>query len=116
MAHLLTPVIVESPFAADTPEGVERNLRFLRAAMRDCLLRGEAPYASHGLYTQPGVLDDKSPEEREKGLLAGFTWRPFAVKTVVYTNLGLSSGMQRGIAHAHSIGHVIEYRELEGWS
>ena len=47
-------VILESPYAGD----VETNLRNARAAMRDCLLRGEAPYASHLLYTQPGVLDD----------------------------------------------------------
>lgn len=44
-------VIIESPFAGD----VVRNLRYLRACMRDCLRRGEAPYASHALYTQPGV-------------------------------------------------------------
>ena len=50
-------VIIESPFAGD----VDRNLRYARAAMRDCLLRGESPYASHLLYTQPGVLNDDIP-------------------------------------------------------
>lgn len=49
-------VIIESPYAGD----VDRNLEYLRAAMRDCLKRGEAPFASHALYTQPGVLDDGS--------------------------------------------------------
>lgn len=39
-------VVIESPYAGD----VERNLRYVRAAMRDCLLRGEAPFASHALY------------------------------------------------------------------
>ncbi len=51
-------VIIESPFAASNGYSVEENLAYLRAAMRDCLKRGEAPFASHGLYTQPGVLDD----------------------------------------------------------
>ncbi len=46
--------IIESPFAGD----VERNVRYARAAMRDCLMRRETPYASHLLYTQEGVLDD----------------------------------------------------------
>ena len=36
-------VVVESPYAGD----VEANLAYLRRAMRDCLLRGEAPFASH---------------------------------------------------------------------
>jgi len=86
-------VIVETPYAGD----IERNLKFLRACMRDCLLRGEAPFASHGLYTQPGVLRDEIPEERRLGMEAGFVWRPVADATVVYTNLGISRGMQAGI-------------------
>lgn len=63
-------VVVESPYAGD----VERNLRYLRAALRDCLLRGEAPYASHAIYTQPGVLDDDIPSERTRGIHAGLAW------------------------------------------
>lgn len=47
-------VIVESPYAGD----IERNMRYLRACLADCLRRGEAPFASHAIYTQPGVLDD----------------------------------------------------------
>lgn len=38
-------VIIESPYHGN----VERNLRYLRACLRDSLLRGEAPFASHGL-------------------------------------------------------------------
>lgn len=105
------PVIVESPFAGD----IERNLAYVRAAMRDCILRGEAPMASHALYTQPGVLDDNDAEERMMGIHAGFAWRKFASKTVVYTDLGTSKGMQYGIAHANEIGQPVEFRSLEGW-
>jgi hypothetical protein len=54
-------VIVESPFAGD----VAANLSYGRRCMADCLRRGEAPFASHLLYTQPGVLDDSLPEERQ---------------------------------------------------
>lgn len=101
-------VQIESPYAGD----IERNLRYLRACMRDCLLRGEAPYASHALYTQPGVLRDEVPEEREHGIQAGFAMRCAMDKTVVYTDCGTSGGMKYGIAHAESIGHPIEYRTL----
>lgn len=83
--------------------------------MRDCLNKGDAPFASHGLYTQEGVLDDTVPAEREHGITAGFEWRKAAEATVVYTDLGISSGMQYGIAHAESLGQLIEYRSLGGW-
>ena len=61
MSEFVT-VIVESPYAGD----VERNERYARACIRDCLLRGEAPFASHLLYTQAGVLDDTIKEERDR--------------------------------------------------
>lgn len=104
----LKAVIVESPYAGD----VEGNLRYLRACLRDCLLRGEAPFASHALYTQPGVLDDEVPAERELGIRAGFFWRELAEKTVVYTDRGTTKGMTMGIEHAQQAGRPIEYREL----
>lgn len=104
-------VIIESPYAGD----VETNLHYLRAATRDCLERGEAPFASHGLYTQPGVLDDGAPTEREWGIQAGFAWRQVADATVVYGDLGITRGMEYGIAHAQDAGHPVEYRKLAGW-
>jgi hypothetical protein len=93
-------VIIESPFAAPTVEGLERNKRYMRACMRDSLLRGEAPYASHALYTQAGVLDDNIPSEREHGIHAGFAWRKVAGVTAVYADLGVTRGMHYGIEHA----------------
>lgn len=104
-------VIIESPYAGD----VQRNLRYLRACMRDCILRGETPYASHGLLTQPGVLDDDVPEEREAGIKAGFAWRDVASATVVYTDLGVSGGMKLGIADARRANCPVECRTLGGW-
>lgn len=112
-------VIIESPYAGN----VEMNLRYLRACMADCLARGEAPFASHGLYTQPGVLDDTKPDERTLGIEAGLAWREWADATVVYTDLGITPGMQAGInAARRDVGlrrdhmnlwpYHIEYREL----
>lgn len=107
----MTPVIVESPFAGD----VERNLRYLRACLADCLARGEAPFASHGLYTQPGVLRDEEPSERLKGIRAGFAIaQALGAPSVVYTDLGVSKGMELGIEHAREWDRVIVYRSLGG--
>jgi hypothetical protein len=103
------PVILESPYAGD----IEANLTYLRACMRDCLLHGEAPFASHALYTQPGVLRDDDTDERALGMSAGFAFRPLVRKTVVYTDRGISGGMQAGIEHAKTMTwHEIEYRQL----
>lgn len=103
-------VIVESPYAGD----VEANRVYARAALRDCLLRGEAPLASHLLYTQPGVLDDLVPEERGLGIEAGLAWGECADATVVYLDRGISSGMRLGIAQAVDAGRPVEYRNLIG--
>lgn len=101
-------VIIESPYAGD----VERNLAYLRAAIKDSLNRGEAPFASHAIYTQPGVLDDNAPTEREHGIQAGFAWRSAAELTAVYTDFGIAPGMRRGIEHAETLGQPVEYRTL----
>ena len=118
-------VIIESPIAGATPELAARNLRYLRACMRWCLLKGWSPYASHGLYTQDGVLRDDVPEERKLGIGAGFAWRSGAEATCVFHDLGFSSGMNAGIEHAKSVvpdsiwrwghaQHPIEYYLLGG--
>lgn len=105
-----------TPIEAVKDVGRQVATAYARAAMRDCLLRGEAPYASHLLYTQPGVLNDDDPEERAQGIEAGLEWGFAADKTVVYTDLGISEGMQQGIDRAKAERRTIEYRKLEGWS
>lgn len=101
-------VIVESPYAGD----VESNVRYAQAALHDCLMRGEAPFASHLLYTQPGVLRDGVPEEREIGIGAGLELAKRADATVVYEDNGISVGMRFGIKAALDAGRPIEYRRL----
>lgn len=102
-------VILESPFSG-TPEIIERNLRYLRACLAGALRRGEAPFASHALYTQPGVLRDEVPDERELGIEAGLVWGAVAEATVVCLDLGMSSGMERGIRRAVREGRPVELR------
>lgn len=90
-------VIIESPFAASETRTVEQNIEYARACMQDSLLRGESPYASHLLYTQPGILDDLSPTERKLGIEAGFEWRDVSDLTVFYVDYGYSNGMLIGL-------------------
>ena len=77
-------VIIESPFAGD----VEANIEYARRCVRDSVLRGEAPIASHLLLTQPGILNDDIPEERQLGIDAGLAWREVADASIVYTDRG----------------------------
>jgi hypothetical protein len=106
-------VVVESPFAGD----VETNLAYLRAAMADCLKRGTSPYASHALYTQPGVLDDTVPAERTLGIEAGFAWGAKADLVVFYVDRGWSKGMNFGLERAVANKKPIRTRTLgEPWS
>lgn len=101
-------VIIESPYAGD----IEKNVRYARACMRDSLKKGEAPLASHLLYTQEGVLDDKNSEERSLGIEAGLAWGKLAKKTVIYLDLGITPGMKIGINRAVAEGRQIEFRSL----
>ena len=101
-------VIVESPYAGD----IERNIKYARKALADCFNRGEAPFASHLLYTQPQVLDDNIPKERAKGISAGFSWGLAADYVVVYADLGISSGMKKAIIFYEKLGIEIRYRKL----
>jgi hypothetical protein len=120
-------VVLESPLKGHVPAWAEkikvlarwierfhrkRNRRYAKECMRDSLMRGEAPYASHLLYDQVGILDDSLPSERERGLLAGLAWGVCAHVTVVYTDRGISPGMIRGIEAARDAGRPVVYRML----
>lgn len=112
-------VVLESPYAASSQPASpfaasarETNVRYARACLADCLRRGEAPIAPHLLYTQPGVLDDTVPAERAQGIAAGLAWAAHADVSVVYVDLGISRGMEQGIANARAAGRPVEERSL----
>lgn len=101
-------VIIESPFAGN----VQENILYARMAVRDSLLKGEAPIASHLLYTQEGILNDNIKEERQHGIDAGLAWGKVANQTVVYIDKGISRGMEYGIQRAVTEGRDIIFRSL----
>jgi hypothetical protein len=104
-------VLVESPFAGD----IVKNIRYARACVHDCLVRGEYPFASHLFYTQTGILKDEIPGEGQLGIMSGLAWGKKADKTIVYTDLGVTRGMHFGIDAALAANRPVEYRTLIGW-
>jgi hypothetical protein len=106
-------VIIESPYGSDDPAVVEENKRYCDACLRESLNRGEAPFASHRVYTQ--VLDDSVPEQRKQGMEAGFAWMTRADLVAVYVDRGISEGMMKGIERASGLGKRIEFRKVVGW-
>lgn len=89
-------VILESPYAGN----IERNVNYARLCVKDSLSRGEAPIASHLLYTQEGILDDTIESERMQGIDAGLKWKEVADLQVFYIDYGISKGMQYGMDYA----------------
>ena len=108
-------VIVESPYAGD----IEANVEYARACMRDSLNRGEAPIASHLLYTQPGILRDEVPDERQWGIDAGLAWRAVADLAVFYIDRNWSGGMiaarqiYRDEGFPYEVRSLVEGRTIE---
>ena len=104
-------VLIESPFAGE----IDRNQMYARFCSHHTVTQyKESPYASHLFFTQEFILDDDVPEERMLGIDAGLAWGEAAQMTVVYVDLGLSSGMAYGIANALSAEPVrrVDYRQL----
>jgi len=101
-------VILESPYAGD----VERNTKYARECVRHSLAKGEAPIASHLLYTQKGILNDEYEDERALGIDAGLAWKEVAEGHVFYIDFGISRGMQYAIDYATKNNIEIEYRKI----
>ena len=102
-------VILESPYAGN----VEANLEYARRCVRDFVLRGEAPIASHLLFTQEKILDDRIPQERKLGIECGLAWVPYADVMVLYCDLGMSHGMMGAMAYAQRHGLPTELRCID---
>jgi hypothetical protein len=105
-------VIIESPFAGNALQRIF-NRNYARRCLRHALSLGEAPLASHLLYTQPGVLRDGVAADRKRGIDAGLAWLHAADASVVYVDRGISAGMVKGIKAAQAARVPIEYRAFD---
>lgn len=96
-------VSIESPFKpsdADVAkyegrysraELLRQNLVYARFALLNSLKRGEAPFASHLLYTQVWA---ENKELREAGIKAGVEYHHRTDMVALYVDLGVSGGMK----------------------
>ncbi len=113
-ARLAMPlVVIESPYAPTPTCTVEDHVAYAKRCFNDSLKRGEAPYASHLLFTQPGLLDDTIPEQRRLGIEAGLAWGAAAKTAALYIDFGISSGMRTGINRHAQNGTNIVVRALD---
>jgi hypothetical protein len=103
-------VVIESPYAATETRSVRFHVDYARRAMRHSLDHGEAPFASHLLYTQPHVLDDSVPRERVRGIQAGYEALVRADLVAFYVDYGWSSGMIMALKFARTLHKKIEVR------
>lgn len=101
--------VIESPFGGEHREG---NERYGHQCIADSIARGEAPFASHLLYTT--ALDDDDPDQRRMGIMRGLEVGKRMDLTAVYTDLGITKGMRQGIKAAEDAGRPVEYRTIGG--
>jgi hypothetical protein len=106
-------VVIESPLGAASRDLINDNKVYACQCMRDCLRRNEAPYASHLLFDQVGILDDQIPAEREQGIKAGFAWGEAAEAVIFYVDKGISRGMLAGFERALTTDADVMVRSLE---
>lgn len=109
-------VVIESPFAGTGiwPISMFRrwaNIRYARRCLHDSLMRGEAPIASHLLYTQ--VLDDRDSRERNIGIETGLAWLEVADAHIFYIDRGMSRGMKHTYDRICLMHRHMETRRLD---
>lgn len=103
-------VIVESPYRGANQSERLRNVSYLKRCLRDCIMRGESPYASHGLL--PGALEEDRVEERQLGIEAGYAWWEVADLVVFYQDYGMSNGMAAAMRRCDEDNKPYEIRTL----
>jgi hypothetical protein len=86
-------------------DSMSKNRRYLRVLARHAIKIGFAPYASHGMI--PHWLSDDNEHERSLGIEIGLIWGKFARHVLVGVDLGISPGMQLGIARHREEGRQI---------
>jgi len=104
----MKPVVIETPYGEDP----EFYAEYAKACMAHSIEHGEAPFASHILYAESGVLNESKPKQRQQGMEAGRAWFNKAEKVIFYTDFGFSEGMEKAYEIATWQGSVIKRRVL----
>jgi hypothetical protein len=102
-------ISIESPFAASETHAEDEHVDYARRACRFAVLEGVSPYASHLFFTQPNVLDDNVPAERDLGIRAGKAWEVHAKESWFFIDLGFSAGMEYGLKECLRINRPFKF-------
>ena len=104
-------VMIESPYRGQSLQEQRDNQQYAMLCVEDSIARGEAPFASHLFYTH--WLDDRDAKERLQGMNAGWAWLAAADRVAVYTDRGISEGMESAIQMALDLGLPVEKRSIK---
>ena len=108
-------VYIESPYGLSCGLSPEENVQYAKKCANDSLTKGEAPFA-HQLFLYGNNLvveyDNKGKEMSRSSVSS--VWRKAADKNVVYTDMGISTGMILGIDESRYEDQKIECRGIEG--
>jgi hypothetical protein len=100
-------VCIESPwrnFALARP--------YLSACIRDAVMRGEVPIASHAMFCVASDFNDEVDADRALGLTAARVMIQNCQLVAVYCDHGISEGMRRAMEFAFSINKPVETRRI----
>lgn len=105
----VTPVIIESPYAANPHNSVETHLRYLDECIRWCIANGYTPYASHKMLTT--ALNDNDLEQRSQGNAAGIAMAKHVKLVFFFLDFGMSGGMKQAL-EVYQLYDEIEVRMM----
>lgn len=114
-------VLIESPLSESNGEPFFKNIYYAQMCMLYALRCGAAPMATHLEWTQcPGAKQIFVPDDdtenlnigRNNALIAGDKIRSMVEEVWIFTDLGISSGMQHGIDHARQIKKPVREMHL----
>lgn len=91
------------------------DIAYGRAAIKDSLMRGEAPIAPHLTYGQNLVLDHSDPQQAHLINVAADMVLEIVDMLAVYVDRGISEAMQARIDYAGELGLTVERRSLPEW-
>jgi len=94
-------VFVSSPLRGDVKANQARAMKFCKFACE----QGCSPLAPHLFFTQ--FLDDYLVSERTLGLEAGLEWLRRADEVWVFSEHGVSEGMQKELDLANALGKPV---------
>lgn len=112
-------VVVESPWRGlankRLPDPYAKSKHYLRQCLRDCLVRGEIPWASHAVLAWTRALYEEDADQRAEGIqVCKDMIQHHAQKVVLYVDFGITTGMHEALIWARMHGKPTEERRIYG--